>query len=150
MPDDYTATGSTPTLEARVLAGSSSVSYYYDEPDIIRAIGFPSGYSDCGSTDHYLANYDSNSGTYSNYQAPHPSYNVRNSLFFYQDTSYSPTRYYIELDPSQDLDLGRYEYGVVIEMTDYPSTQLDPVDGWAGVTPETMRFDVIINPCLVT
>ena len=150
LPDDYTATGSTPTLEARVLAGSTSVFYYYDSPDIVRSSGFPAGYTDCGDTDHYLATYDSNAGTYSNYRAFHPSYKVENSLSFYQDTSYTPTRYYVELDPTQDLDLGRYEYGLIIEMSDYPSTGLDPVSGWASVTPEIMRFDVIINPCLVT
>ena len=56
----------------------------------------------------------------------------------------------MELDPTEDLDLGRYEYGIVIDMLDYPSIVTNPSSGWSGVTPETYRFDVIINPCLVT
>ena len=43
-----------------------------------------------------------------------------------------------------------YTYGFVIEMTAYPSTLLDPVYGFPDVTREELRFDVVINPCLVT
>ena len=35
-------------------------------------------------------------------------------------------------------------------MADYPSTLTDSSSTWSGVTPTTERFDVIINPCLVT
>ena len=35
-------------------------------------------------------------------------------------------------------------------MEDYPSLETDPVNGFAGVQREELRFDVIINPCLVT
>ena len=150
LPDDYTASGSTPTLEARVDSGSGSVSYYYESPDIIRTLGFSSGITECGDTDHYIADYDEDTATYSTFQLFHQTYNLRNSLYFYQDTSYSPVRYYVELDPTEDLDLGKYHYGLVIEMADYPSTLIDSSSTWSGVTPTTERFDVIINPCLVT
>ena len=149
LPDDYTASGKIPTLEARVDSGSGSVSYYYESPDITRT-GFTSGITECGDTDHYIADYDEDTATYSTFQLFHQTYNLRNSLYFYRDESYSPYRYYVELDPTEDLDLGKYHYGLIIEMADYPSTLVDSSSSWTGVTPTTERFDVIINPCLVT
>ena len=56
-----------------------------------------------------------------------------------EETDGFPDKYIIELDPAQELDLGRYYYIFIIEMEDYPS-----------VGQEELRFDVIINPCLVT
>ena len=48
-------------------------------------------------------------------------------------------RYYIELDASEELDLGRYEYGFIIEMADYTSQLTDPDNGYAGVTSEILH-----------
>ena len=85
---------------------------------------YAAGYDNCGEKDHFLADYDSTAAAgeeYTGLVAFHQSYNVRNSLRFYQDTDEDPVRYYIELDASEELDLGRYEYGFIIEMSDYYS-----------------------------
>lgn len=98
---------------------------YYEEPTVSYSDGvYSSGYANCGEKDHYLADYDSTAAAgeeYTSLVAFHPTYNIRNSLYFYQDTDYDPVRYYIELDASEELDLGRYEYGFIIEMADYTS-----------------------------
>ena len=56
----------------------------------------------------------------------------------------TPQKYEIYLDPTETLDLGKYSYGIVVEMTDYPSAD------WGEVTRSENPFYVKINPCLVT
>jgi hypothetical protein len=52
------------------------------------------------------------------------------------------------LDPTEDLDLGRYEYAIIIEMEDYPSTLFST--DYPSVVREEKLFEVKINPCLVS
>jgi hypothetical protein len=90
---------------------------YYEEPEIeagsaIAASAFFSGgYDTCGARNHYLGDYDAASvPTYSNLQAFHPIYNLRNSLYYRREEydNGDPNKYIIELDPAEELDLGRY------------------------------------------
>ena len=126
IPDDYGA--GIPTLEARVNPGvaASPVQKYYEEPIIKKTTGiYANGYTNCGAKKHYIANYDASAPAGSEYHTLtefHPYYDVRSSLTYYQQTTGLTTpRYYISLDPSEELDLGRYQYGFIIEMEDYPT-----------------------------
>jgi hypothetical protein len=73
----------------------------------------------------------------------HPSYAQRNSLYF-KSLGTSPESYEIKLDPTQELDLGLYQYAVVIELEDYPSTT------YTDIITEKKNFEVRINPCKIT
>lgn len=59
---------------------------------------YAAGYDNCGEKDHFLADYDSTAAAGEEYTSLvefHPTYSIRNSIYFYQDSSYDPVRYYI-------------------------------------------------------
>ena len=84
-----TLTPDDDTLEARVneVANVTGVSRTYEDPTIIRSQGFPSGIDKCGTTTHYIADYDPDAAAgseYTNLRLWDASYSVRNSLYFRQ------------------------------------------------------------------
>ena len=95
----------------------------YNDPNII-ANTFLGGSTanSCGARLHYIADHDPNTNTYSNLVLVHPTYSLRNGLYF-RDNGGSPKEFELKLDPTDVLDLGLYNYAVVIEMEDYPKSK---------------------------